>query len=292
MCNRVNFIPSRKTGSKRLCALTLIRNLSGHLFIFFLYWLDRKPIFWMILIGWHSDWLSPCKRRLWLVPSVPHLLLCRFLHAWTHSDDLLVASLVYHTGADWLKQQTKKFKRHTCVLRFVKQRHSTTMRSSHLDIGSPAFRKPPWNQRQTWSQGARCATRESAASQQLCASPDELPAVETEGGLPQVGRHELVSVDLVDPPSHGAVALPGELLVRLLLHRGFVWSRGTMVRRQLRRLGRFADPSVGVMDHRPNKTYTASNKSTVRTYCIRFNKLTLNPQQPFLDLQPTFFSWF
>lgn len=64
-----------------------------------------------------------------------------------------------------------------------------------------------------------CDTRERRGH---CASPDELLAVETEGGLPQVGGHELVSVDLVDPPPHGAVALPGELLVRLLLHRGLV----------------------------------------------------------------------
>lgn len=64
-----------------------------------------------------------------------------------------------------------------------------------------------------------CGTRERGAA---ASSPDELSAVETEGGLPQVGRHELVPVDLVDPASHGAVSLPGELFVRLLLHRGFV----------------------------------------------------------------------
>lgn len=39
--------------------------------------------------------------------------------------------------------------------------------------------------------------------------PDEVPAVGAVGGLPQVGGHELVSVDLVDPPADGALTLPG-----------------------------------------------------------------------------------
>lgn len=53
-------------------------------------------------------------------------------------------------------------------------------------------------------------------------SPDELFAVKTEGGLTEEGGHELVPVDLVDPPSHGPVPLPRELLVGLLLHDGVV----------------------------------------------------------------------
>ena len=49
-------------------------------------------------------------------------------------------------------------------------------------------------------------------------SPDELPAVEAEGGLAEEGGHELVSVDLVDAPPDRALPLPGELL-KGLLHR-------------------------------------------------------------------------
>lgn len=39
--------------------------------------------------------------------------------------------------------------------------------------------------------------------------PDEVPAVRAVGGLSQVGGHELVSVDLVDPAADGTLALPG-----------------------------------------------------------------------------------
>ena len=39
-------------------------------------------------------------------------------------------------------------------------------------------------------------------------SPDEIPAVRAEGGLPQEGGHELVRVDLVDLALHGAPPLP------------------------------------------------------------------------------------
>lgn len=48
-------------------------------------------------------------------------------------------------------------------------------------------------------------------------SPDELPAVEAEGGLWEKRGHELVSVDLVDPASDSPLVLPGELLMRLRL---------------------------------------------------------------------------
>lgn len=41
--------------------------------------------------------------------------------------------------------------------------------------------------------------------------PDKLPAVRAVGGLPQVCGHELVSVDLVDSPSHSPLALPGKM---------------------------------------------------------------------------------
>lgn len=41
--------------------------------------------------------------------------------------------------------------------------------------------------------------------------PDKLPAVRAIGGLPQVRGHELVSVDLVDSPSHSPLALPGKM---------------------------------------------------------------------------------
>lgn len=42
--------------------------------------------------------------------------------------------------------------------------------------------------------------------------PDEFPAVRTVGGLPQVCGHKLVTVDLMDSPSHCPLALPGEML--------------------------------------------------------------------------------
>lgn len=42
--------------------------------------------------------------------------------------------------------------------------------------------------------------------------PDKLPAVGAVGGLPQVRGHKLVSVDLVDSPSHSPLALPGKML--------------------------------------------------------------------------------
>lgn len=41
--------------------------------------------------------------------------------------------------------------------------------------------------------------------------PDKLPAVRAVGGLPQVCGHELMSVDLVDSPSHSPLALPGKM---------------------------------------------------------------------------------
>lgn len=43
----------------------------------------------------------------------------------------------------------------------------------------------------------------------VSSSPDEVPAVGAVGGLSQVRGHELVSVDLVDPPADGPLALPG-----------------------------------------------------------------------------------
>lgn len=42
-------------------------------------------------------------------------------------------------------------------------------------------------------------------------SPDKLPAVRAVGGLPQVRGHKLVSIDLVDSPSHSPLALPGKM---------------------------------------------------------------------------------
>lgn len=53
-------------------------------------------------------------------------------------------------------------------------------------------------------------------------SPDELFAVEAEGGLTQERRHELVPVDLVDPAPHGPLPLSCKLFVGSLFHRGFV----------------------------------------------------------------------
>lgn len=41
--------------------------------------------------------------------------------------------------------------------------------------------------------------------------PDKLPAVRAVGGLPQVRGHKLVSIDLVDSPSHSPLALPGKM---------------------------------------------------------------------------------
>lgn len=42
--------------------------------------------------------------------------------------------------------------------------------------------------------------------------PYELPAVGTVGRLSQVSGHKLVSVDLVDPPSHSPLAFPSKVL--------------------------------------------------------------------------------
>lgn len=42
--------------------------------------------------------------------------------------------------------------------------------------------------------------------------PDEFPAVGTVGGLPQVCGHKLMSIDLMDSPSHSPLALPGKML--------------------------------------------------------------------------------
>lgn len=51
-----------------------------------------------------------------VVECVSHLFFCR-LHAWTHSDDLLVASLVDHTGTHWEKKPLN-VKLVTCVFLF------------------------------------------------------------------------------------------------------------------------------------------------------------------------------
>lgn len=59
----------------------------------------------------------------------------------------------------------------------------------------------------------------------LTLSPDELFAVKAEGGLAEESGHELVSVDLVDPPSHGPLPLPRELLVGLLFHYRIIWQQ-------------------------------------------------------------------
>lgn len=62
-----------------------------------------------------------------------------------------------------------------------------------------------------------------AGSRDSTFSPDELSAVKTEGGLPEESWHELVPVNLVDPPSHGPIPLPRKLLVGLLFYCGFIW---------------------------------------------------------------------
>lgn len=54
-------------------------------------------------------------------------------------------------------------------------------------------------------------------------SPDELFAVEAEGGLTQEGGHELMAVDLVDLASYSTLPLSRELFVGFLFHRGLVW---------------------------------------------------------------------
>lgn len=51
-------------------------------------------------------------------------------------------------------------------------------------------------------------------------SPDELLAVEAEGGLTEESGHELVPVDLVDPSLHGALPLPRKLLVGVFFFYG------------------------------------------------------------------------
>lgn len=67
--------------------------------------------------------------------------------------------------------------------------------------------------------------RQRAGSRDLRPSPflpDELFAVEAEGGLTQEGRHEFVPIDLVDPAPHGTLSLPRELFVGFLFHCGFI----------------------------------------------------------------------
>lgn len=54
-------------------------------------------------------------------------------------------------------------------------------------------------------------------------SPDELFAVEAEGGLTQVRGHELMAVDLVDLASDSTLPLSRKLFVGFLFHRGLVW---------------------------------------------------------------------
>lgn len=54
------------------------------------------------------------------------------------------------------------------------------------------------------------AVTEQALQMEMCASsPDEVPAVGAVGGLSQVSGHKLVSVDLVHPPTDGALTLSG-----------------------------------------------------------------------------------
>lgn len=73
---------------------------------------------------------------------------------------------------------------------------------------SPETRHTPRAPRTTrgWGCGGE------GAESQWGVLPDELPAVRTVGGLPQVCGHKLVSVDLMDAPSHSSLALPGEML--------------------------------------------------------------------------------
>lgn len=80
------------------------------------------------------------------------------------------------------------------------------LRGQHINIytRSPETRAP--RTARGWGcggEGAEC---------QWGVLPDELPAVRTIGGLPQVRGHKLVSVDLMDAPSHSPLALPGKML--------------------------------------------------------------------------------
>lgn len=103
------------------------------------------------------------------------------------------------------------------------------VRSSHPGTGNPAFQKHPYKRElETQSDPVYSPHRhERARVIRPCStfSPDELSTVKTEGGLTEESWHELVSVDLVDPPSHSPVSLPCKLLVGLLFHRGFIWQK-------------------------------------------------------------------
>lgn len=131
---------------------------------------------------------------------------------------MLVAPLVHHTRAHWIKSKPRERSKVKLLL------HPTPPLRNKRELLTLALvallpENPP-EIRDTHT--VRRELRPRHGEWRRRASPDELLAVETEGGLPQEGGHELVSVDLVDPPPQGAVALPGELLVRLLLHRGLV----------------------------------------------------------------------
>lgn len=77
-----------------------------------------------------------------------YLLFGWLLHAWTHSDDLLVASFVNHTGTHWEKQQPPEVKLVIWRSRNCDKRQKDKIRSAHPGTGSPAFQKHPYKQRQ------------------------------------------------------------------------------------------------------------------------------------------------
>lgn len=94
--------------------------------------------------------------------------------------------------------------------------------SVHLGTGNPAFQKHPFNRDRHTIRTSWQSTQIHAGSSDSSVLPDELFTVKTEGRLAEESGHELVSVDLVDPTSHGALPLPRKLLVGLLFHYGIV----------------------------------------------------------------------
>lgn len=99
--------------------------------------------------------------------------------------------------------------------------------TAHLGTGNPVFQKHPYIQRQRHNQIQFTVHTEYMQVVVICPcttfSPYELFAVKTEGGLAKESGHELMSVDLVDSPSHRSLPLPRKLLVCLLFHYGVVW---------------------------------------------------------------------
>lgn len=100
-----------------------------------------------------------------------------------------------------------------------------TICSAHLGTGNPAFQKHPYNRDRHTIRPSWQSTQINAGSCDSTFIPDELFTVKTEGWLAEESGHELVSVDLVDPTSHGALPLPCKLLVGLLFHYGVIWQQ-------------------------------------------------------------------